>query len=72
MGALDGETRSNSLFFERFRDWTGLLIEADPINYQQLVIKNRKAFTVPSCVAITKYPSQVVFFNANVQDFTRR
>ena len=28
-GALDGETRSNTLFFERFRGWRGLLIEAD-------------------------------------------
>ena len=32
-GALDGETRSNSLLFERFRGWTGLLVEADPVNY---------------------------------------
>ena len=43
-GALDGETRSNTLFFEIFRNLTGLLIEADPINYQQLLSRNRKAF----------------------------
>ena len=58
-GALDGETRSNTLFFERFRNWTGLLIEADPINYQQILLKNRKAYMVPSCAAVTDYPAEV-------------
>ena len=60
-GALDGETRSNTLFFERFRDWTGLLIEAGPINYQQVVTKHRKAYSVPACIAGTDYPKQVRF-----------
>ena len=57
-GALDGETRSNSLFFERFRGWTGLLIEADPVNYQQMVSKNRRAYMVPSCLSPTPHPKQ--------------
>lgn len=30
-GAMDGVTHSNSLFFERQRDWTGLLIEPNPL-----------------------------------------
>ena len=58
-GALDGETRSNSLFFERFRGWTGLLIEAGPINYQQILNKHRNAYTVPICIGVTDYPEQV-------------
>jgi len=29
-GAADGESFSNSLFFELERNWTGLLIEANP------------------------------------------
>jgi hypothetical protein len=33
-GALNGETSSTSLFFERVRKWNGLLIEADPSNYE--------------------------------------
>ena len=31
-GALDGETRSNSLFLEMVNEWTGILIEADPMS----------------------------------------
>ena len=61
-GALDGETRSNTLFFERFRNWTGLLIEADPINYQQVLSRNRKAYVVPSCAAVTDYPAEVCIY----------
>ena len=40
MGALDGLTLSVSLFFERHLNWKGLLIEANPLNYE-LVVKNR-------------------------------
>ncbi len=58
-GALDGETRSNTLFFERFRDWRGLLVEPDAINYQQMAQRNRKAFSSPVCLSVTNYPSQV-------------
>ena len=35
-GGFDGETSSNSLFFEKDRNWTGLLIEADPGLYKKL------------------------------------
>ncbi|XP_066590391.1 uncharacterized protein [Prorops nasuta] len=51
-GAYDGETRSNTLFLERFYDWTGLLVEADPINFTKLLQKNRKAFISPTCLSI--------------------
>ena len=40
MGAFDGLTLSISLFFERHLDWKGLLIEANPANYE-LVVQNR-------------------------------
>ncbi|XP_013387740.1 protein Star-like [Lingula anatina] len=49
-GAWDGEKTSNSLFFEKSRNWTGILIEPDPQNFEQLVMKNRKAFVVQSCL----------------------
>ncbi len=32
VGALDGETRSNTLILERKFGWNGVLIEADPMN----------------------------------------
>ena len=34
-GAFDGETRSNTLNLERDLGWTGVLIEADPVNLMQ-------------------------------------
>ena len=40
MGAFDGLNLSISLFFERHLNWKGLLIEANPVNYE-LVLKNR-------------------------------
>jgi len=30
IGSYDGESLSNTLFFEMRRNWTGLLIEANP------------------------------------------
>ncbi|XP_013387737.1 uncharacterized protein LOC106156854 [Lingula anatina] len=49
-GAWDGEKTSNSLFFEKSRNWTGILVEPDPENFEKLVRKNRKAFVVQSCL----------------------
>ena len=40
MGAWDGIRKSNSLSFEIFYKWKGVLIEANPINFQK-VVKNR-------------------------------
>jgi hypothetical protein len=53
-GAFDGETLSNSLFFEKSRNWTGLLVEANPANFQSLLGKNRRAYKVNSCVSPTR------------------
>jgi len=57
-GALDGETRSNTLYFEKM-GWKGLLIEADPLNFKKLVQKNRKAWSSPTCLSTTSYPTFV-------------
>lgn len=50
-GAFDGESYSNSLFFERERNWTGLLIEPIPRYFNQLRAKNRRAFALNACIA---------------------
>ncbi|KAK3087900.1 hypothetical protein FSP39_012292, partial [Pinctada imbricata] len=60
-GALDGEKRSNTLFFERFRNWNGLLIEADPDTFKELLSKNRKALTMNACLSPDGYPAQLKF-----------
>lgn len=36
VGAFDGIRGSNTLFFEKFRGWSGLLIEASPLYYSWL------------------------------------
>jgi hypothetical protein len=50
-GAFDGESYSNSLFFERERNWTGLLIEAIPRYFNQLKDKKRHAYALNACIA---------------------
>jgi len=56
-GAYDGETISNSLFFEQHRNWTGLLIEADPVYYHALLEKNRRAYVLLACLSDKPRPS---------------
>lgn len=43
-GALDGVRDSNSLFFENELGWTGLCVEANPVEYASLA-QNRKCAT---------------------------
>ncbi|KAL5011506.1 hypothetical protein ScPMuIL_010057 [Solemya velum] len=50
-GAADGESYSNTLFLEIKRNWTGLLVEPDPIAYRMLKAKYRKSFSINSCIA---------------------
>ncbi|XP_011864126.1 PREDICTED: uncharacterized protein LOC105560011 [Vollenhovia emeryi] len=63
-GAYDGEMRSNTLFLERFNGWSGLLIEADPINFTKMLQKNRRAYLSPTCLSITKSPTVASFLMA--------
>ena len=42
IGALDGYSYSVSYFFEKYLDWSGLLIEASPLNYQLYLAKMRR------------------------------
>jgi len=57
-GATDGETKSNTLFFELTQNWTGLLVEPLPYN---LAGKNRKAFISPVCLSTKTRPEIVKF-----------
>ncbi|KAL6430312.1 hypothetical protein ACFW04_007787 [Cataglyphis niger] len=63
-GAYDGETRSNTLFLERFNGWSGLLIEADPINFTKMLRKNRRAYLSPTCLSVVKSPTLASFLMA--------
>jgi len=55
-GASDGVTLSNSLFFEIHRNWTGILIEANPERLKSLIKTNRNAFVVRACLSVTEKP----------------
>jgi hypothetical protein len=58
-GALDGEFMSNTIDLERKFNWAGILIEANPITFQKLISRNRKAHTVPICLSLEPFPTQV-------------
>lgn len=53
VGAYDGLTMSNSLFFEKTRGWTGLLIEANPRAYRELLAQDRKCWSTQSCISLS-------------------
>ena len=61
-GASDGEFLSNTLFMERYKNWTGLLIEPDPDSYEGLLSRKRKGWHVPACLSLEMYPTQVSVF----------
>lgn len=52
IGAYDGVTGSNSLFFEAFRGWTGLMVEASP-TYHARAAANRVTPCINVAVAET-------------------
>jgi len=59
-GALDGETRSNTLYMERVLEWEGLLIEADPDNFKDIQGKGRvRAWASNTCLSTKKFPQVV-------------
>ena len=66
VGAADGVTFSNSLFFERERHWTGVLIEANKDLYTSLVSVHRKSYTINSCLSLDEKLNVVNFLPAKL------
>ena len=60
-GAFNGESDSTSLHFELEHGWTGLLIEPVPTNFAELLTKNRKAWSVQTCLSTQETPETVHF-----------
>lgn len=54
LGANDGLSQSNTFYFECFRNWTGILIEPYPHNYQ-LLSKTRSSQTAKFCNACVSF-----------------
>ena len=53
--AYDGEILSNTFFLEKERNWTGLLVEANPSLFRELKSKKRHAYLSNTCLSRTKY-----------------
>ncbi|MEM8739902.1 MAG: FkbM family methyltransferase [Pseudomonadota bacterium] len=60
IGAYDGITGSNTLFFEAFRGWSGLLIEASP-TYFERVAETRDTLCLQ--LAVAPEPGEVAFLD---------
>ncbi len=54
LGANDGVTQSNSLYFEKYRNWRGLLVEPAPQNFLRCR-KNRSARNRIYCAACVSF-----------------
>ena len=54
VGAVDGVKLSNTLFLERQRNWTGLLIEPNKDFYKRLTMVHRKAYCINTCLSLDK------------------
>lgn len=64
-GAFDGETYSNTLSLEKYFNWTGVLIEPDYLNMQNLLTKGRKSWIVNGCLAGSQRPEKMAFYGAS-------
>ncbi|XP_069169523.1 uncharacterized protein [Procambarus clarkii] len=60
-GAYDGEFLSNTLYLEHEFQWRGVLIEANPLFFSQLLLKRRKSWALNICLNTKPYPSRERF-----------
>lgn len=51
IGGFDGETHSNTLFFEHERKWDGLPVEANPYTYNQMRDRDRRCNMANACIS---------------------
>ena len=63
MGAFDGVTESNTIMYERCLNWTGVLIEPNPIAWHSLRHRSGRTHShrihaIPSCAAFTQLAMQ--------------
>jgi len=60
-GSFDSEQLSNSLFFEQARNWTGLLVEANPRLFTIGKLKNRRCYRINAALSISSTPTVMPF-----------
>ena len=67
-GAWDGEYLSNTLFFERERNWAGLLVEANRLAFRTMVLRETRKGSLAAnvCLSVNNYPRKMIFDAADV------
>ena len=63
-GAYDGEIFSNTLFFEIERNFNGILVEPNQLDYPKLLEKHRRVTSINACYSMTPLPTLVDYVNA--------
>lgn len=49
--AHDGDTESNTMFLEKERQWTGILVEPNPQIFRKVLLKHRKCYMINACLS---------------------
>jgi FkbM family methyltransferase len=72
IGANDGISQSNSLYFERKKNWTGILVEPDKQNFWQLTRNRKKSnkFFNCACVSFQFKEDFIEFIYSNLMSVT--
>jgi len=63
-GGYNGEYLSNTLFLELHRNWSGLVVEANPLLFQQALHKNRKCFLLQAGLSTSNTSEEIPFMLA--------
>jgi hypothetical protein len=69
-GAYDGETWSNTLYLEKYKQWTGVLVEPSVDNFRILKQKNRNAYLVNNCLCAGKASLNSTYIEAGPYGIT--
>jgi FkbM family methyltransferase len=72
IGANDGISQSNSLYFERKKNWSGILVEPDKYNFRILTRnrKKRNKFFNCACVSFEFKENFIKFIYSNLMSVT--
>ena len=66
LGANDGLLQSNTAFFEKYRNWKGVLIEASPLLYKECVINRPKSKCYNNACVSNDYKQENIMGDFNL------
>ncbi|MGB5636760.1 MAG: FkbM family methyltransferase [Waterburya sp.] len=72
VGGNDGYKQSNTYYYERFRDWTGILVEGIPTLYEKCVLERPKSRVFNCALVENGFPeSHVTMRYANLMSLVQ-